>query len=178
MKIRIVVNDPAQTIFHLNVGGFTIKNCRWYPRNRRIVFPVRYDKWGRRHDVVHVHGKHLRPLRELLISGGTETPRNRRPCTFRTHFRGQSRREYPEWIVFDLTVRAFTILGTRWQPTSGSIQLPVTFSFDANSGLYRKKRVVCAWGPHINRLRDALEASWFERTGEVVVRGAEAGVPA
>jgi hypothetical protein len=177
MKIRVVVHGAEKTIFHLNVGGFTIKNCRWFPGSRSIRFPVRYDKRRVRHPVVHVHGWQLRPLRQLLDSGGTETPRDRRPCNFKIHFCGCSRREYPEWRIFDFTVRGFTILGCRWQPSSGSIQLPVTFAFDLNRLRHAKKRVVCAHGPHINRLRRALEAKWFERTGQVIAQTAEAGVP-
>jgi len=63
-----------------------------------------------------------------------------------------------DWLVFSFTVRGFTILGCRWQPKTGSIQLPVTFL--NTSGLrwrQTKKSVVCAWGTHIKRLREALE---------------------
>jgi hypothetical protein len=82
---------------------------------------------------------------------------DRRPCTFKIHFLGRSY-ERVRWIIFNFTVRSFTILGCRWQPETGSIQLPVTFAWDGNRGGHQKKQVVCAFGPHINRLREALEA--------------------
>ena len=178
MKIRIAIEEPRRTVFHLNVGGFTIKNCRWYPASARILFPVRYDKYRHRHPVVFVHGCHLRPLRALLHSGSTQTPRDRRPCNLRIHFRGRSRNEFREWRVFDFTVRGFTILGCRWQPDSGSIQLPVTYlPLDNYNFQHSKKKVVCAFGAHIVRLRETLEARWFEVTGESVVRESEVEVP-
>ena len=69
----------------------------------------------------------------------------------------------PDSRIFNFTVRSFTILGCRWQPESHSIQLPVSCTFDESGigkprGPWRKKQVVCAFGPHINRLRAALEA--------------------
>jgi hypothetical protein len=178
MKITITIEEPRRTLFHLNVGGFTIKNCRWYPASWRILFPIRYDKYRHRHPVVFVHGWHLRPLRDLLQSGSTQTPRDRRPCNLRIHLRGRSRNEFPEWRVFNFTVRGFTILGCRWQPASGSIQLPVTFlPFDDHLRRHPKKRVVCAFGANIVRLREALEARWFDLTGARIDRETEVAVP-
>jgi hypothetical protein len=56
-------------------------------------------------------------------------------------------------------VRGFAIPGCRWQPQSNSIQLPVTFFFDEHKPGYRRRAVVCAFGAHIARLREALEAA-------------------
>lgn len=178
MKITISSEERERTIFHLNVGGFTIKNCRWFPASRRILFPVRYRRNGHRYRVVHAYGRHVQPLWDLLMSGRTETPRDRRPCNLKIHFRGRSPREYPEWRIFDFTVRGFTILGCRWQPSSGSIQLPVTFGFDLSTLSYIRKQVVCAYGSHIPRLRSALEARWFELTGELLPERTETAVQA
>jgi hypothetical protein len=185
MKVKLKDSEGRYRLFDLNVGGFTIKNCRWYVASRRILFPVRYDQRGRRFGVVFAYGQQIRRLRDLLESGNTQTPRDRRPCTLKVRFLGPwnewiiLRRE---WVIFNFTVRGFTILGCRWQPSSGSIQLPVTFAFDeartvrTGRASYVKKRVVCSYGVHINRLRDAVEARWFERTGEVIVHEAEVGV--
>jgi hypothetical protein len=179
MKIKIAVEEPGRTVFHLNVGGFTIKNCRWYPASRRILFPVRYSRNGHRYPVIFVHGKHVKPLRDLLLSAATETPRDRRPCNLKIHFCGRSRHEYPEWRIFDFTVRGFTILGCRWQPAFGSIQLPVTFlPFDDRLLRRPKKLVVCAFGAHIVRLRKALEARWLEVTGEPIPERTETAASA
>jgi hypothetical protein len=38
----------------------------------------------------------------------------------KVHLRGYSRFENRLWIIFDFTVRGFTILGCRWQPQSDS----------------------------------------------------------
>jgi len=89
---------------------------------------------------------------------------------------GTSPRIQPErhrWIIFDFTVRGFTILGCRWQPRSGSVQLPVTFFWDDARACYRKKRVVCAFGVDILRLRKALEAHFVPAPEEEVPVGAE-----
>jgi hypothetical protein len=144
--------------FSLNVGGFTIRDCRWNARTRRVVFPLRYGTRGSRREVVYAHGMLVLRLRRLLESGETETPRDRRPCTLRIHelHPSDSRRD---WYVFNFTVRGFTILGCRWKPATGSIQLPVTFfGYDTRRLRYRRRPVVCAYGAHINRLRRALEA--------------------
>lgn len=172
MRVRIKEMVGPYRLFDLNVGGFTIKNCRWYVRSRRILFPVRYDQRNRRFRVVFAYGWHVRPLRDLLESGNTKTPRDRRLCNLRIRFLGRWNEwaiHNREWLIFNFTVRGFTILGCRWQPASGSIQLPVTFlPFDDHLRRRPKKRVVCAFGAHIVRLRQALEARWFEVTGESV----------
>jgi hypothetical protein len=64
------------------------------------------------------------------------------------------------WLVFSFTVRGVTILGCRWRPQRGSIQLPVSFFLEDSGDRFRhvKKPVVCAYGAHIIRLRKALEA--------------------
>jgi hypothetical protein len=181
MKVKIKDMVGGYRPFHLNVGGFTIKNCRWYVASRRILFPVRYDQRDRRFRVVFAHGQQVRRLRDLLESGESQTPRDRQPCNLKIRFLGRFNEWIilnREWVIFNFTVRGFTILGCRWQPASGSIQLPVTFlPFDNHLLRRPKKLVVCAFGAHIVRLRDALEARWLERTGEVIVRGAEAVVP-
>lgn len=143
--------------FNLNVGGFCVRGCRWRPATRRIFFPLRYDKRRNRRRVIFAHGALVKRLRDLLESGQMGTPRDRRPCVLRIHGFGRSRNE-EGWLVFDFTVRGFTILGCRWRPQRGSIQLPVTFHFDEAKVRYVKKRVVCAYGSHIVRLRKALEA--------------------
>ena len=150
--------------FHLNVGGFTIKNCHWNSDSGYIRFPKRYDRNGGRHSVVFVRGAHVNRLRQLLASGETTLPRDRRPCTLRIHFLGWSPREWPQWMIFNFTVRGFTILDCRWQPQTGSIQLPVTFYLCQNPGQvgYKKRLLVCVYGAHINRLRHALEEE-FDR---------------
>lgn len=148
--------------FNLNVGGFTIKNWRWHRPTRRIKFPIRYDRSSppRRHEVIHAYGAQVMRLRALLESGQTRAPRDRRPCHFRIHrfrYDRYENRNLQRWLIFDFTVRGFTILGCRWLPDTGSIQLPVSFTY--RPGGYSKRQIVCAFGAHINRLRKALEAA-------------------
>jgi hypothetical protein len=145
--------------FNLNVGGFCLRGCRWRPATRRIFFPFRYGKRRARYKVVFAHGVLVKRLRRLLDSGETETPRDRRPCVLKIHGFGRSRSE-EGWLIFDFTVRGFTILGCRWLPQRGSIQLPVSFFLEDSGAIFRyiKKPVVCAYGSHIVRLRKALEA--------------------
>lgn len=155
-------------VFHLNLGGFTIKKCRWNSASGQILFPRRYSREGRRHKVVWVRGSHVNRLRDLLESGEAALPRDRRPCKLKVRFLGWSRweeREQRYWMIFSFAVRGFTILGCRWQPSSGSIQLPVTFWLDEVVG-YRRRQVVCAYGAHINRLRKALEEHWYKLFGD------------
>lgn len=154
---KLVQQADGWTRFNLNVGGFTIKNCRWHPQRRAIRFPVRYDRGGRRHNVIRAWGTHVIRLRELLESGQTASKRDRRRCEFRIRPVGLSRERYGliNWLIFNFTVRGFTTLGCRWQPETGSVQLPVTFF--PQSGRRVKKRVVCAWGAHIKRLQQALQ---------------------
>ena len=163
MKVKQLVQQPnGWTRFHLSVGGFVIKNCRWRPSSGQIFFPLRYDKGQHPHTVVSAHGSRVKRLRELLESGKTETPRDRTPCTLKIHGFGAgelSEDILQNWLIFDFTVRGFKIIGCRWLPGSGSIQLPVSFSvqFNGQEVRWRKKQVVCAFGPHINRLRAAVE---------------------
>jgi len=157
--------------FNLNVGGFTIRNCRWHPPTRRILFPVRYDRSTppRRHKVIYAYGAHVKRLRSLLESGQNRGPRDRRPCILKIcNFRSslESNRKLNslrEWLIFDFTVRGFTILGCRWLPDARSIQLPVTFYSEFPKRTFLKKPVVCAYGAHIKRLRIALEAAAPQR---------------
>jgi hypothetical protein len=169
MKITNVIQKRGPwRRFDLNVGGFTVKKCYWNSASGQILFPERYDRDGHRHRVVFVHGAHVNRLRNLLESGQLALPRDRRPCKLRVRFLGWSPHEWPErWMIFGFTVRGFTILGCRWQPASGSIQLPVTFYFDQTPGKvgYRRKQIVCAYGAHINRLRNALAERWEEVYG-------------
>ena len=161
MKIKKLTEEqPGCRRFDINTGGFTIKNCRWRVSSGQICFPQRHDRQGGKHRVVFAHGTVVNQIRGLLQSGECETPRDRRPCTFNIHFLGLSRGTWPPWTIFKFTVRGFTILGCRWERTSGSIQLPVTFFFDSGASMFRKKRVVCAYGAHIDRLRRALEAKF------------------
>jgi hypothetical protein len=182
MKVKVKEMVRRYRSFDLNVGGFTVKNCRWYVASRRILFPVRYDQRGRRFRVVFAYGQQVRRLRDLLESGDNQTPRDRRPCNLKIRFLGRWNEwiiHNREWMIFNFTVRGFTILGCRWHPSSGSIQLPVTFlPFDEQRLRRPKKRVVCAYGAHIVRLRKALEARWLEVTGEPVPERAESAVPA
>ena len=164
MKVtKLVPEQNGWRRFDLSVGGFVVKNCRWHQPTRWVSFPRRYDRHGGRHEVVHAHGAHVKRLRALLESGEAATPRDRRPCTFKIHPLGWSHGNNNDWLIFNFTVRGFTILGCRWLPERGSVQLPVSFTFDESGigkprGPWRKKQVVCAFGPHINRLREALEA--------------------
>jgi hypothetical protein len=159
MKIkRLRLESESVWKFDLNVGGFTIKNCRWRLAGRQILFPVRYDHYHRRHRVVRASGMLVQRLRDLMESGNSETPRDRTAIKFNPRFLGRTSHERLEWIIFNFTVRGFRILGCRWQPESRSIQLPVTFFFsEVRLGLV-KKPVVCAYGAHIVRLQKALEA--------------------
>jgi hypothetical protein len=152
--------------FNLNVGGFTIKNCRWHQPTRRIFFPVRYGRRGHRFPVIQPGWGTVARLRQMLESGITRVPRDRRPCTLAIHQLHHSHQYDEGWFVFDFTFRRFTILGCRWQPSSGSIQLPVTYGIDPERGPVAKKRVVCAYGPHINRLRAALRSAHASRISE------------
>jgi hypothetical protein len=150
--------DDSRRRFDLNVGGFTIKRCCWNSASRRVSFPVRYDRKGRRHRVIFAHGVLVKRLRELLEAGEAALPRDRRPCKLTIHFRGWSRTEGKHtWMIFDFTVRGFTILGCRWHCESGSIQLPVTFFRNTGGYSWNRRQVICAYGAHINRLRRALE---------------------
>jgi hypothetical protein len=163
MKVTNLVQQPSGwRRFHLSVGGFVIKNCRWRPASGQIFFPRRYDKNHYPHKVVFAYSAQVKRLRDLLMSGKTETPRDRRPCILKIHGFGESYGEEGQlWLMFNFTVRGFTILGCRWQPDSGSIQLPVTFTFDDQHTKWVKKAVVCAYGAHINRLRGYLQAEWL-----------------
>jgi hypothetical protein len=174
MKVTSVTQQPNGWVrFSLSVGGFVVKGCRWLPASGGALFPQRYDTHGGVHRVVYAHGRLVKRLRALLASGEAQLPRDRRPCVLKPRFRGYSHQEWPQWIIFDFTVRGFTILGCRWQPQSGSIQLPVTFTFDEKlvgakrrHAPYRLKRVVCAYGAHIVRLREALEACFHSQEAE------------
>jgi hypothetical protein len=159
MKISELTQlDGPWRRFDLNVGGFTIKRCRWNVHDHRILFPLRYSRHGSRHRVIFVHGALVNKLRALLESGETSLPRDRRPCHLNIHFRGWSHGDaYHTWVVFGFTVRGFTILGCRWHPESGSIQLPVTFFPNPGGHSWNRRQVICAYGAHINRLRRALE---------------------
>jgi hypothetical protein len=145
--------------FNLNVGGFCIRGCRWRPESGRVFFPSRYTKGRTRRKVVFAHGVLVKRLRGLLESGELETPRDRRPCVLKIHGFGRSRSE-EGWLIFDFTVRGFTILGCRWRPQRGSIQLPVSLSLQDSGDRFRyiKRPIVCSYGTHIVRLRRALEA--------------------
>lgn len=182
MKIRKVIEqERGWRRFDLNVGGFTIRGCRWHPGRRFIAFPQRYDRDRYSHRVVFAFGQTVKRLRELLESDQTDAPRDRRPCRLGIRLLGKSRHERREgWIVFNFTVRGFTIRGCRWHPRLRSIQLPVTYHFDDNhpQPRYVKNRVVCAYGAHINRLRDALEAENVRVTRRPVPDRAEEAVPA
>lgn len=166
MKVTNLVHQPnGWTRFHLSVGGFVIKNCRWREVSGRIFFPRRYDIRKYPHQVVFAYGAQVKRLRDLLLSGEAATPRDRRPCTLKIHGFGPGElNEYGQrWLIFSFTVRGFTILGCRWLPETGSIQLPVTFAFNDQKVKYAKKAVVCAYGAHINRLRGYLEAEWMKQ---------------
>ena len=168
MKVTELTEQPnGRTRFHLSVGGFVIKGCRWRAASGQVLFPQRYDKHRVPHPVVHAHGAQVKRLRALLESGQAQLPRDRNPCVLKPRLLGYSHSDANPWIVFDFTVRGFTILGCRWWPERGSIQLPVNFTFDVRlvgvkrpHAPYRKKQVVCGFGAHINRLRQALEASF------------------
>jgi hypothetical protein len=144
--------------FDLNVGGFSIRHCWWYPPSGQILFPRRYSRRRRPIQVVRVSGRLVNRLRDLLESGEMAMPRDRRPCTLKVRILGAVRAE-PGWWVFSFSVRGFTILGCRWHPSSGSIQLPVTFGVDQR-GQETRRMIVRAYGAHINRLRDALEDAY------------------
>jgi hypothetical protein len=166
MKVtNLIEQSNGWARFHLSVGGFIIKNCRWHVPTGRIFFPRRYNKHHYPQKVIFAYGSQVKRLRDLLLSGEAATPRDRRPCKLKIHGFGLG--EYNEhgqrWLIFDFTVRGFTILGCRWLPETGSIQLPVSFTFDDQKVKYAKKQVVCAYGAHINRLRGYLEAEWVKQ---------------
>jgi hypothetical protein len=178
------ITDMAQEAdgcrrFNLSIGGFVVKNCRWHGPSGIVLFPLRYDTFGDAHRVIFAHGAQVKRLRDLLVSGELAEPRDRRPCILRVRILGQSHSEDEQWLIFNFTVRGFSILGCRWQPHRGSIQLPVSFHFDERILRYRKKRVVCSFGAHIVRLRRALE----KRTGlhqgqtEEVIEAEVAAIP-
>jgi hypothetical protein len=166
---NVRIKDTGWHLFNLNVGGFCIRNCRWYPKTRRVFFPVRHDGDRRvRRPVVLLYGAHVKRLQALLESGQLRAPRDRRPCILKIgsckmiREWNETTRRRSTWVLFNFTVRGFTILGCRWHPESGSIQLPVTFkrTYTNRAGRrYRKMPIVCAYGSHINRLRKALEAA-------------------
>jgi len=159
---NIAAQPDGWTRFNLNVGGFTIRNCRWNPAAGQVLFPLRYSQRGGRHRVIRVYGRTVLALRTMLEQGIAKAPRDRRPCVLRIHRLHRSHWTDWGWYIFDFTVRGFTILGCRWHPDSGSIQLPVTFlPFDERTADYPMKRVICSWGPHINRLRRALEDRFY-----------------
>jgi hypothetical protein len=132
-------------------------DCRWHQPSRRILIPIRYSRSRRRRRVIFVHGRKVLALREMLESGVTRARRDRSPCTLQIHSLHRSTRNDEGWLIFDFTVRGFTICGCRWQPSTRSIQLPVTYGIDQDGQPITKKRVVCAYGAHINRLRRTLE---------------------
>jgi hypothetical protein len=145
------------TGFNLNVGGFTIRNCRWHRESGQILFPIHYSRGRVCRRVILVHGRKVLALRVLLESGVMKAKRDRGPCTLQIHTLHRSTHTDEGWFIFSFTVRGFTILGCRWHPETGSIQLAVTYGFDQDGFRITKKRVVCAYGAHINRLRRALE---------------------
>jgi hypothetical protein len=164
VKVTNLVQQPnGWARFHLSVGGFVIKNCRWHEASGRIFFPRRYDIHHQPHQVVFAYGAQVKRLRDLLLSGKVETPRDRRRCILKIHGFGKSYGDENLWRIFSFTVRGFTILGCRWLPETGSIQLPVTFTFDDQKVEYAKKAIVCAYGAHINRLRGYLLAEWLKQ---------------
>ncbi len=165
MKVTNLLEQPdGWTRFHLSVGGFVVKNCRWRPATGQIFFPRRYDMDHNPHQVVFAYGAQVKRLRDLLVSGEAQTARDRRPCVLKIHGfgPGELNQHGQYWRIFDFTVRGFTILGCRWLPETGSIQPPVTFVY-AGLGTYRKKQIVCAFGAHINRLRGYLQAEWVNQ---------------
>ena len=72
---KLVLKSDGWYRFNLNVGGFTIRNCRWHPPTRRIFFPRRYDLFGPRrpHRVIFAYGTQVKRLRNLLESGLNES---------------------------------------------------------------------------------------------------------
>jgi hypothetical protein len=145
--------------FDLNVGGFVIKWCRWKPSTGSIVFPKRRTRRGRWRKVVQAYPPFLKQLRALLKSGQSKTPRDRRPCNLKIH--GLHVLRDGRWYVFGFTTRTVTIWGCRLDSWSGSVQLPVTFFPQTG----KKRRVVCAWGTHVNRLRKALYGEFLNLWG-------------
>jgi hypothetical protein len=149
-KIRDVGN--GRSIFNLNVGGFCIRNCKWKRKSNQVTFPVRRNRLGQWQLVIKAHGRYVRVLQQLLVTGRSRSPRDRRPCKLAIH---RLRQRGGGWYIFEFTVRGFTVCNSRWQPRSGAIHLPVTFLGPFNKqGI--TKRVVTAYGVHVNRLRTAL----------------------
>jgi hypothetical protein len=137
--------------FDWNVGGFLIKRCKWKPETGAIVLPQRRTRTGSMKEVVLCPPAIIEDLQELLASGRTNTPRDRRPCDLRIH---NLRPLRSGWCVFCFTVRGVTVCGCRWQPISGSIQFPITFVGKGSE--VGKKRVVHAMGATVTRLESVL----------------------
>src|SRR5690348_12272961 len=97
--------------FDLDVGGFTIRRCRWYPGTRQILFPKRRGTWFGSFPVVFAHGAQVARLRDLIESGQYEAPRDRRPCTLKIRLIADAHGGWPKWIIFNFTVRGFHIMG-------------------------------------------------------------------
>jgi|SRR5580704_4581178 hypothetical protein len=98
-------------------------------------------------------------LKELLKAGQLRTERDRSPCVLKIL---EMRPADDQWYSFGFEVRGVKIWGCRWSPVFGAIQFPITYL----AGTGYKKRVVHARGPHVLRLRAAVEKYALKR-GEV-----------
>jgi hypothetical protein len=145
----------------VNVGGFEIKGCTWHPATGRLRFPRRRKNPDSKTwiTVVRAPKGFIKTLKALLQSGQLETKRDRSPRVFRIF---GLRRVADFWFVFGFEVRGVQILWCRWNPERGSIQFPITYLPGTGDKRFSEispniKRVVHAKGPHVLRLREALE---------------------
>jgi len=138
--------------FDLNVGGFEIRGCTWHPATNKPRFPRRRKCPGSKIwiPVIRAPKGFVRQLKELLNSGQLEMDRDRTPRVFRIF---DLRNVGGLWFVFGFEIQGLKFLWCRWNPENGSIQFPITFL----AGTGYKKRVVHASGPHVLKLREAVE---------------------
>jgi hypothetical protein len=138
--------------FDVNFRGFEIRGCTWHPATNKLRFPRRRKRPGSKIwlPVIRAPKGFVKQLKELLRSGQLETDRDRAPRVFRIF---DLRNVGGWWYVFGFEIQRVQILWCRWNPEKGSIQFPITYL----AGTGYKKRVVHAKGPHVTRLREALE---------------------
>jgi hypothetical protein len=160
--------------FDLNVGGFTIKGCKWHSGRGSISFPARYSLQGKRYGVIWASDEEVKKLRSLLESCKKRGPNeeNVSPLTILPlrwikqppKWDGACWVER-EWLIFSFALNGFEVRGCRWNPQSGDIRMPVTFHPKAH--MYRRRycrrvrQVVTADRAHKELLIEALEAQFL-----------------
>src|SRR5580704_15820365 len=144
--------------FSLNIGGFTIKGCKWHSQRNSIRFPARYTSQRKRYDVIWTNGDQCKNLRALLESGKKRGPKDDCASPFTIQpFRWvkESRRwdgtewVQREWLLFSFSLNGFKISGAWWEPQSGHIKMPVTIlprGYRFRGRYFRRKRQVVVAG--------------------------------